>query len=509
MFTKKDYLIIPSVPTPNGRLHLGHVGGPYLRADILKRYLQMQGHSVLMMCGSDSFESYVTLQADKEGKYPENVCNYYHPLIASDLNAMDISLDYFINPLSDYWLPTYTKWHNDILKRLIATDNIKQVSELFAWDNQNNRYLVGCWLSGYCPMCKIETESYFCEDCGAHYKPEEAYNNLKYTKYNVKNLFLKLPKTVNLEHLGINDEHKDKFNAYLKQQHNLFRLTTHSSWGLSFNDSSTLFSYGFIFSYFLLFGDLAGQLLGLGKNAFAIDSNVTTVASFGHDNFLPFISSILGISNGCSEYKPIDYYLINYFYHLDGNKFSTSRRHAIWVEEAITKHKFSSDIVRAYLASIDVQNSTGQFNFIEFNNYYSWTLSWIEKYIYQVWKPFSLNKITKECCADLKEKIIIFLSFQEKNLSLKHFSPHLAINLLDDWLELGQTLNPQQPNYFWWLQTLALFLYPFMPKFAKNLWQSLGYPNFPAKKYLFIPPPFSIQNKFNNSLSIHQTDLVY
>lgn len=94
-FVPKNYLLIPSVPTPNGRLHLGHIGGPYLSTDILARYLRLCGHSARMITGTDDFESYVTAQAAKEQRTPEQICRYYHSLIADDLAAMDIEPDHF------------------------------------------------------------------------------------------------------------------------------------------------------------------------------------------------------------------------------------------------------------------------------------------------------------------------------------------------------------------------------------------------------------------------------
>lgn len=84
-----------------------------------------------------------------------------------------------------------------------------------------------------------------------------------------------------------------------------------------------------------MFGELAGKLMGINKNAFAHDADVVTICSFGIDNALPFLSSVLGISHGCPQYKSFDYYLVNYFYYLDGSKFSTSRQHMIGVEDAI------------------------------------------------------------------------------------------------------------------------------------------------------------------------------
>lgn len=495
----KDYLLIPSVPTPNGRLHLGHVGGPYLSADILARYLRRNGHKVRVISGTDSYESYVTAQAAKEHKTPEAVCNYYHALIADDLSAMDIQLDYFINPLEAQWDLHYRAWHNKIFRNLIDKGATQTVDELVGWDSQNCRYQTGCWLSGKCPLCKTKTESYFCEACGIHYRPEEVLeqNNLM---YKVSNIFLRVPQITELQTQGINKNIETLYKSYLEQQNQLFRLTANSDWGIEYNQTSTLFSYGFVFAYFLMMGELAGTLNNDHKNAFASDSSVITIASFGHDNALPFLSSTLGITGACPEYKPFDYYLVNYFYNLDNKKFSTSRRHAIWVDELINKQKYSSDIVRLYLASIDIRNQTGNFNSAEFNQFYAKTCHWINYFIVQ--GLVGIQASGTECRGGLRENLTQFLIRQDQQLQLNQFMPHKDLGSVDDWLELGEELRDNSDDYFWWLHAFSLFLSPYMPRVSQSLWNALGYENQPALS-AYLSHPVSSKNAFRGEESYH------
>jgi methionyl-tRNA synthetase len=244
-----------------------------------------------------------------------------------------------------------------------------------------------------------------------------------------------------------------------------------------------------------MFGELYGKLTGTHQNAFAQDSSIITIASFGHDNALPFLSSILGITAACEQYKPFDYYLVNYFYTLDGSKCSTSRGHAIWVHEVINKKHCSSDIIRLYLSSIDVRNDTGNFDSTEFNQFYEKTLEWQNRFILDALP--NVPEVDAPCPPHLKEHLNTLLAVQERTLQPHHFVPHEAVNTIQAWLKLGHDLKRQTTSYFWWLQTFSLFLYPFMPKLGKALWQSLGYQQLPTIDDLYSFPLLPRQNSIN------------
>lgn len=275
LFDKKTYLIIPSVPTPNGRLHLGHIGGPFLSADIFARFVRTLGHQAQIIAGTDSYESYVTLQAWKEQKLPEEICHYYHQGITEDLNLFHIDIDEMINPLEEKWHEEYKRWHLNILETLQQNNAITQIKEKILWDKNNHRYQMGCWLNGYCPSCDTPITGYFCEKCGAHFRPEEAkpslHENLIVTE--TSNLFMKVPLSEDLSKKGISSNIEKTYQNYLQHQQGLLRLTTNSEWGIAlprqYNLSqSTLFNYGCMFSYFLLMGEIAGQLNGTKKMHF-------------------------------------------------------------------------------------------------------------------------------------------------------------------------------------------------------------------------------------------------
>src|SRR5262245_48387840 len=101
------YLFVPEMPTPNGRLHLGHMSGPYLRPDVLSRHLRMRGAEAYVVSGSDVYESHVELKAAQTGTTVEAVCNQFHDLIRAELDALGVEVDLYVNPLDAPLNPGY------------------------------------------------------------------------------------------------------------------------------------------------------------------------------------------------------------------------------------------------------------------------------------------------------------------------------------------------------------------------------------------------------------------
>lgn len=476
MTIKKNYLFIPSVPTPNGPLHLGHIGGPYLRADVLARYLRMQGHNALLICGSDSYESYVAKEADQKNKKDEEIANFYHQTISDNLQMMNIDICNFINPLAPKWHGQYLDWHRLVLKKLQENNACNIIDEKLVFDITKNYYLTGADLHGKCPNCSEAVNSYFCEACGEHFKPEDIIDINDPNLVNVNNLFLKLKHTV--KHIAINEETIINYERFLAKQERYFRLTTHHRWGIKYHDQQVLFSYGFLYAYFLFLGEVAKTHLQIDYHPFAKQSTVTTVSSFGIDNAIPFLASIHGITDYYHEFKPFDYYLMNHFYHLDGKKFSTSRNHAIWVEE-INANNYESDIVRLFLAKINVSDEIGNFSYSQFVAYHDY-ISHVFNTIAKI--RFAASSKTTTINDHLKNHSHQFLSNQQQYLSLVNYAPHKAVIDIEAWLTLLPNYKNNNSDYIYWLKTLSQLIHPLMPNKGKQLWQSLNYsgePRFP------------------------------
>ena len=112
------YLFLPANPTPNGRLHLGHMAGPYLRLDLYARFLKVMGHDVHVLFGTDAYDSYVSFMARKEGVPADVLATRNYELIKSDLEALAIGFDHFVDPVSPAWQEAFTNTHRALMDQL-------------------------------------------------------------------------------------------------------------------------------------------------------------------------------------------------------------------------------------------------------------------------------------------------------------------------------------------------------------------------------------------------------
>lgn len=496
---KKKYLIIPPMPTPNGPLHLGHIGGPFLRADILTRYLRMCGHHVAMLSGTDCYESFVLLQAEKEQKPIESVCENYYHAIYNDLADMHIHPDHFINPLDTKWSVLFQEWHLRILDQLKKNQAVQLLNEQILWDEKNSRYVAGCWLDGRCPFCQGEVTGHFCDRCGGHFRPEQVSHEYDHTPREVENLFLRIPCVFDLTRKGIGHAIQEQYRHFLRQQNGLMRLSVDGVWGLSCGVEKILFSYGFVYAYYLFLGDIARQIFNSDNNAFSAHSDVVTIASFGIDNAVPVFASVLGISAYCPEFKPVDYYLVNYFYHLNDSKFSTSRSHVIWVRDIIRKLHAESDVVRLYLASVDVSGQHNNFDSKHFIHQYNITLEWI---IDTVLHPLEIlqQPLNTDCDQQLLTHYTQAITTLAHGMQPHQLNPHEGIKVIESWLAVAKSIKPATNEYFWWLKGLAILLNPFMPQFSQRLWIALGYRGNPISYDFLSLPVTRLKRKIAVSL---------
>ena len=118
--TPRHYLLVPPEATPNGPLHLGHIGGPFLWSDMIARHLRVRGDLPLVITGSDVYESYVALKAHTEDSTPGEVAAHYGQRIQDDLAALRIGVDAFIVPDQQPWREQFEQEVAASIERLTA-----------------------------------------------------------------------------------------------------------------------------------------------------------------------------------------------------------------------------------------------------------------------------------------------------------------------------------------------------------------------------------------------------
>ncbi|MBB4079281.1 methionyl-tRNA synthetase [Lewinella aquimaris] len=168
------HLLTSALPYANGPLHLGHLAGAYLPADIYARYLRLAGKDVLWVCGSDEHGAAITLRAKKEGIEPQDIIDKYHNLNKASFAALGISFDYYHRTSA----PLHHETSQDFFRTLDQKGGefIVRDTEQY-YDPEFKQFLADRYIKGTCPRCGF-AEAYGdqCENCGSDLSPTELIN---------------------------------------------------------------------------------------------------------------------------------------------------------------------------------------------------------------------------------------------------------------------------------------------------------------------------------------------
>ena len=170
----KKYCITAALPYANGALHLGHLSGAYLPADIYVRYLRGLGLDVIYICGSDEHGAAITMRAKKEGTTPQEIIDKYHFLNKETFKRLGISFDYYHRTSA----PLHHETSQDFFKKLYEKGGEfeERVTEQY-YDEDNDQFLADRYITGECPKCgNPEAYGDQCERCGSSLSPTELIN---------------------------------------------------------------------------------------------------------------------------------------------------------------------------------------------------------------------------------------------------------------------------------------------------------------------------------------------
>jgi methionyl-tRNA synthetase len=169
----KRHLITSALPYANGPLHIGHLAGAYLSADIYVRHLRAKGADVLWVCGSDEHGAAITIRAQQEGITPQEVVDKYHDIIKGAFKGLDIDFDIYHRTSS----PLHHKTASDFFLELNAKDSFTQKETEQYYDEEAQMFLADRYIKGTCPKCD-NPEAYGdqCERCGSALSPQDLIN---------------------------------------------------------------------------------------------------------------------------------------------------------------------------------------------------------------------------------------------------------------------------------------------------------------------------------------------
>ena len=504
---EKNYFLVPEMPTPNGRMHLGHLAGPYLKMDVIKRKVKRGEGLAYIASGSDVYESYVELKAVQLDTDERQVCNYFHEQILKDFEALNIDFDLYINPLDEKYNLQFISRQKDLMKVLIDSGAVVEREEMFPYDPINKRFLSGCWIKGECPNCRNTSGSYLCENCGTHYRPIDIFTELNYPEAKCvkgKALYLKFDAERLLQKVREIEItfYEEIITRYIELQGPYIRLTapqkTGIGWNLTLDDSQVLFTYSALLFFSIYCADLCPKD-ATSVHPFDPESSFITIASFGIDNVVPYLAGVLAGGMELKRYKPFDYLLSNYFYHLNGEKFSTSRLHVIWGSDIVNEANVQSDAVRYYLIKKNPEFEKKNFEVDDFistinNDLYGKfndITGEVFKYL-QIGKKYEKNN---QFLAELERLIVL----QNKAVEPPKFNFADTLSAPQAWIDLYNNLGviEKKANAYWWLKGFAFLTYPVLPEFSTAVWKKLS-TNIEITKSNFFHSDMAISNDFSD-----------
>lgn len=385
----KRYTVTAALPYANGPIHLGHVAGVYLPADIYVRYLKQQGKDVAFICGSDEHGAAITLRAQKENITPQEIVDTNHGIIQEALHGFGIDFDIYHRTSSELHHETAATFFKELHQKGAF---IEQTSQQF-YDNENDQFLADRYIMGTCPNCDFE-EAYGdqCENCGSTLNPTELINPVSTISGNTPTL-----KETTHWYLPM-DKHEDWLKEWIEQG-KLNGLTHHDpkkwrkqvigqckSWidnGLQPRSITRDLNWGVKVPLensegkvlYVWFDAPIGYISATKKWAEEQNKNwedywkkedTELVHFLGKDNivFHCIIFPIILKTHG-------DYILptnvpASEFLNLEGKKLSTSRNWAVWLHEYLEDLPHREDELRYVLTSIAPENKDSDFTWKDY-----------------------------------------------------------------------------------------------------------------------------------------------
>ena len=391
---KSAYTVTAALPYANGPLHLGHIAGVYLPADIFVRFLRMNKHDVVYICGSDEHGAAITLRAKKEGITPQEIVDKYHTLIRDTFSQFNISFDIYHRTSSQLHHDTSADFFNKL------HDNkqfIEESSEQY-FDEDFQQFLADRYITGTCPKCSYENAyGDQCEKCGSDLSPTDLINP-------ISTLSGKSPilKTTSHWYLPMN-QHEDwlrdwiqkgELNGKLQHEPKAWKnqvIGQCMSWingGLKPRAMTRDLDWGVK----VPLPNADGKVLYVWLDApigyisatkqWALDNNKNwkdywgstegkerkLVHFIGKDNivFHAIIFPILLKNHG--DFILPDNVPAYEFLNLEGDKFSTSRNWAVWLHEYLEAYPTKVDELKYVLTAIAPENKDSEFTWKEFQS---------------------------------------------------------------------------------------------------------------------------------------------
>lgn len=373
----KRNLVTCALPYANGPVHIGHLAGVYVPADIYVRYLRMKGEDVLFVCGSDEHGVPITIKAKKEGVTPQDIVDRYHALIKSSFAGLGINFDIYSRTSSQ----VHAQMASDFFRKLYEDGKfIVKESEQY-YDEQAKTFLADRYITGTCPRCGSEgAYGDQCEKCGATLSPDELINpksalsGSALVKKATKHWYLPLDEYEKWLGEWILDGHKEwKTNVYGQCKSWIDgglqprAVSRDLDWGVPVPvegaEGKVLYVW---FDAPIGYISNTKELLPQTWEKWWKSQDTKLVHFIGKDNIVFHCIVFPSMLKAHGGYILPDNVPANEFLNLEGDKISTSRGWAVWLNEYLQELPGKEDVLRYVLCANAPETKDNDFSWKDF-----------------------------------------------------------------------------------------------------------------------------------------------
>jgi len=377
----KKHTVTAALPYANGPVHIGHLAGVYVPADIYVRYLRSNGEDVVFVCGSDEHGVPITIRAKKEGVSPQQIVDKYHGIIKQSFEDFGVSFDIYSRTSSE----VHHETASDFFTKLYEKGEFEEKESEQYYDEKNEQFLADRYIIGTCPNCAFD-QAYGdqCESCGSSLSPSDlkdprsALTGEKPIKKATKHWYLPLDKYEPwLKEWIVEGHQKDwKSNVYgqckswIDQGLHPRAVTRDLDWGVpvplkSANGKVLYVWFDAPIGYISATKEWAAAS---GKNweDYWKGENTRLVHFIGKDNIVFHCIIFPAMLKAEGSYVLPDNVPANEFLNLEGDKISTSRNWAVWLHEYLQELPGKEDVLRYALCASAPETKDNDFTWKDF-----------------------------------------------------------------------------------------------------------------------------------------------
>ncbi len=456
---KKRFTITAALPYANGPIHIGHLAGAYVPADIYSRYLKLMGNDVVFICGSDEHGAAIPIRAKKEGVSPQEIIDKYHFMIKDSFLEFGISFDNYSRTSSQIHHETASDFFKKLNQKNIFVE--KESEQLY--DEKENQFLADRFIEGECPKCGYK-EAYGdqCESCGSSLNATDLINPksklsgnkpiFKKTKHwflplNNFESFLKKWFLVDNEKIwktNVFGQVKSWISEGLKPR----AITRDLDWGIPvpLEGAENKVLYVWFDAPIGYISSTKEWALSNNKDwePYWKDSKTELVHFIGKDNIVFHCIIFPAILKASEEFILPKNVPANEFLNLEGKKISTSKNWAIWLHEYLVDFPNMQDALRYTLTSNAPENKDNDFTWKDFqaknnNELVAIFGNFINRVVVLTHKYYDGNCPDLNLLNEIDEKVLNEIYSYPKKIGdlIETYKFREAVNTLIDLARLG------------------------------------------------------------------------